>query len=193
MTSSAANSLGVLAPGAETAVLARPLAQLSESLMALQLTARELEPVLREKQRALVGNRLDLIELLVQREGELSARLNHQEYERQVRAVELAQELELDVDGICLSDLLDAASNLADTTPGSAEVEQVRRLSSELVEQLRRLEQVNSDNGYLSNNLMEYTQFLLQLVHNGTAQPGYCSNGKVAQAAAGHDLLDYRV
>ena len=166
---------------------------LADTLDALCATAQELEPVLREKQQALVGNHLHLIELLVARESELSARLNALECQRQIAVVELAQSSGIDEPGLRLGELLELTRAAAATPEQQAVLEEVAALAGELVDRLRRLEQLNADNGFLSRNLLEYTQFVLELVHNGTGQPAYRSDGKMSAAASGHDLLDYRV
>jgi flagellar biosynthesis/type III secretory pathway chaperone len=166
--------------------LSTVLGGLGAALRAVLAAAQELEPVLRAKQQALVENRPDRLEPLVQREGELSSRLSELEFQRQVRSMELAQALGLTDTEPRLGDLLAAAAGL----PGQ---EDVRATAQDLVRQLEQLGRVNADNAFLSNNLLQYTQFLLQLMHDGTAQPGYRSDGKVARPAAGRELLDYRI
>lgn len=174
MTSSRANSLQRL-----TALIQDALA----------LSRDELRPVLLKKQQLLIGNQLDELQRLSEREQGLAGRLAALEAERIVALSDVCRAHAINAEeGAALP-----LSELTPLLPSSAEREELEVAAAELQAEMMELGWINADNGHLTRNLLNYTEMVMRQVTRGDAKPRYGADGRVKDGAPERAMLDDRI
>lgn len=148
--------------------------------------ARELLPVLREKQRALVENRQSALADLSAQELALAGRMTRAEGERIEATTAVAHQLGLGAENLMLGDLLAAL-------PQSAARDTLTSQAHELERALAEAAFLNDDNRHLTQNLLDYTAFALRLFTQGEGPGAYGRDGRLAEGQTKRAILDDRV
>jgi flagellar biosynthesis/type III secretory pathway chaperone len=156
---------------------------------ALELLRAELRPVLLEKQQALVANQLDELQQLSEHEQRLAARLAALEAERIAALGDVCRAHAINAEeGAALQ-----LSELLPLLPPSDERSRLESAAADLQEEMMELGWINADNGYLTRNLLNYTEMVMRQVTRGNAKPRYGADGRVKEAAPERAMLDDRI
>jgi flagellar biosynthesis/type III secretory pathway chaperone len=148
--------------------------------------ARELLPVLREKQRALVENRQSALADLSAQELALAGRMTRAEGDRIEATAAVAHKLGLGVENLTLGGLLAALTQDETRTALTGKAEELERTLAEAAF-------LNDDNRHLTQNLLDYTAFALRLFTQGEGPGAYGRDGRLTNGQTKRAILDDRV
>lgn len=164
----------------QNAQLAAAVAGLQAAVEALRLSGQELAARLRDKQAVLVANRLAELEAAAEAEAGAAAAFHRLERERQAAQEQLSGLLLLSPETSTLQSTLAALQEFEPAVPAGT-LETLQAECESLTDQLAELAQLNSDNAYLSANMLDYTRMLLGALSGSGLQSAYGSNGRVTQ------------
>jgi len=160
------------------------LARLIEAELAL--LADELYPLLKETQTALVGDKLDNLQRLAERETVFSGQLAALEAQRVTAVAEIAHAL-----GTPAEDALAVTMDkLLAMLPTSPETERIAGLAADLDQAVHEIGWLNADNHHLTHNRLEYTDFVMKLITRRNGSQHYSAEGRVLDGPPARAMLD---
>ncbi len=144
---------------------------------------RKFQALLLEKQQALVGHDLDKISEFTTQEHTLSSNLVSLEAQRIAATAVVAVDHSLCADDLTLDALLEILKLRQTNHP-------ISKLADKLEYELEVLVELNYNNELLMQNLLEYTEMVINTVAMERDVPRYGSDGKFAEGQQSRPIID---